>query len=143
MSHLPPEIKSYDPTIEQNDVIFESPTAKVEYDKGCWGFKYQIFGRLYPADPWVHVAEAATKDEAMEITKDEDRMRPGHISETEVERRRRLAAEPAKTKIEITYSEPPPTKTLEEGMEDLAKQLDALQADGIALLDKPRKGKKP
>jgi biotin operon repressor len=141
MSHLPPETKGYDPKIEQNDVIFESPTTKVEYDKGCWGFKYQVFGRLYPADPWVHVAEAATSEEAIEITKDRDRMTPGYISETEVERRRRLAAQ---AEPEAEPVAPPPTsKTLEEGLEDLAKQIDALQAEGIPIVEKPRKGKKP
>ena len=82
--------KPYDPTIEVNDILHESALRKVEFDKVCFGAKYQVFARNSPHEPWRHVAEATTEDEALAISKDDDRCFGGELL-SEVDRRRASA----------------------------------------------------
>lgn len=157
--------KGYDPTIEVNDILHESVLRKVEFDKVCFGAKYQVFARNTPHEPWRHVAEAMTEEEAIEISKDDDRCFGAEL-QTEIDRRRARAireltdaegiTKPAALPADLQLASssvldsrlpegagPAGGVALpdlnEQSLEALAKQLKELQAEGIPITLKTTK----
>ena len=128
-------IPKYDPNIEINDVLYESPLRRVDFDKVCFEAKYQVFARNSPHEVWRHVAEATTEEEALAISKDDDRCFGGELL-TEVDRRRASAL---RQLLDSELMRSSPDVLSEKSLEKLNKQLKDLQDEGIPITLDPKK----
>ena len=74
-----------DPNV--NDIVYSTPTRKIEYDKSCFGpRRWVIFSRAHTRSQWLLMAEAESYEEAKQICDDDDRIQLGTLQLTEVER---------------------------------------------------------